>query len=95
MSTLPICFHGVNRGNFTLTFHQKEKLDVKRIRIKPSDGSRYAVTVIWDVTLRSLEEVLTLMRNMLPTGFSEKLAHCYVAFHPSRHLCHHHQPAYS
>ena len=42
MSTLPLYFHGVERGNFILTFHQKEKLDVKRIRIKPSGGPRYA-----------------------------------------------------
>jgi len=42
MSTLPICFHGVDRDSFTLTFYQKEKLDVKRLRIKPSVEPRYA-----------------------------------------------------
>jgi len=40
------------------------------------------VTVVWDVTLCSLVGVL--MRNMLHTGFSETLAHFYMAFHPSR-----------
>jgi len=42
MSTLPICFHGVDSGNFNLTFHQKEKVEEKRFRIKPSGGPRYA-----------------------------------------------------
>ena len=42
------------------------------------------VTVIWDVTLCSLVGVPTVMRNVLPTGFSEKLAHFYTAFHPSK-----------
>jgi hypothetical protein len=38
MSTLAICFHGVDRDSFTLTFYQKEKLDVKTIRMKPRDA---------------------------------------------------------
>jgi len=42
MSTVTICFHGVYRDNFTLTYYQKEKLDVKRNRIKPIGGPRYA-----------------------------------------------------
>ena len=42
MSTLTICFHGVDRDTFTLTYYQKEKLDVKRISIKPIGGPRYA-----------------------------------------------------
>jgi len=42
MSTLPICFNGVDRDNFTLTFYQKEKLHVKRLRIKTSGEPRYA-----------------------------------------------------
>jgi len=42
MSTLSICFHGVGRDNFTLTFYQKEKLHVKRLRIKTSGEPRYA-----------------------------------------------------
>jgi hypothetical protein len=41
MSTLPIRFHGVDRDSFTLTFYQKEKLEVKKIRIKQSGGPRY------------------------------------------------------
>ena len=41
------------------------------------------VTVIWDVTLRSLVGVLLLIRNVLPTGFSETLAYFYMAIHPS------------
>jgi hypothetical protein len=42
MSTLPIYFHSVDRDNFALAFYQKEKFDVKRLRIKPSGEPRYA-----------------------------------------------------
>lgn len=42
------------------------------------------VTVICYVTLCSLVGVPMVMRNILPTGFSEKVAHFYMAFHPSR-----------
>jgi len=36
MSTLPVYFRNVDRDDFALAFYQKEKLDVKRLRIKPS-----------------------------------------------------------